>query len=187
MKIHTTLFRSAIPLLTTLVAVPAVWAGIEPDPFHFGQVGLARLQVAHLNIYVPPPNDDQPPSDDTNVCHVSLSFVDGAGNAVVNAAGVAIAAEYDLSPGESAALELTAADAFKDRSRRVDIRPIVTFVSPTDDQQLPVDPCLGAVPTLELYDALTGRTQIVLYPFIPSVNDASGQPPDDNSPSPTGQ
>ncbi len=169
-----------------LTAAPAVWAqGIEPQPFRFGQVGLARLQNARVSVVVHPPDACADPAGSCPpepglVCRVALGFVDAAGNPFRNAAGLPIAAQVDLAVGASAWLDLLAADAFRGRTGlRVELRPTASVLEVPPDDGFPPDPCQGAVPTFEVFDAVTGRTQLALYPF--------GQPPlDDSAPAPTG-
>lgn len=162
-------------LLAALLAAPPAWAqGIEPEPFRLGLVGLARLQAARLNLVNHPPDPGQPPPGD--ICPVAVGFVNAAGNPFLSAAGAPIAAQFNLAPGASASLDLPAADAFRGvTGLRVAVRG--TLVTAPPDDQAP-DPCARVVPTFEIFDQLSGRTTLALYPFQ--------TPPDDIAPAPTG-
>jgi hypothetical protein len=74
----------------------------------------------------------------------------------------------DLRPGESAFLQLTSADAFRGtRELRTQFRAAGRFTdvsAPIPDDGIP-DACAAIVPSLEVYDVLTGRTQYFTHPL----------------------
>ena len=74
--------------------------------------------------------------------------------------------EMDLRPGQSAFLELNSADAFRgSRELRVPFRATGLFShEPPPDDGAP-EPCGAVLPSLEIYDSLTGRTQVVVDPL----------------------
>lgn len=128
-------------------------------PNTFGLVGLARLQTLALttiNLTHPPdPGLDLPPSP----CVVALSFLDAAGQAVLGRDGLPLVRRAALLPGEFLALNLPAALAFGDSAGvRVPFRAQVQM-NP-GPPELP-DACAGLTNTLELVDALTGRTSLI--------------------------
>jgi hypothetical protein len=174
-------FMGALTLLLALFpAVPPAAQGIDPTPFYearFGIVSLARLQNARLNVLnlAFPPDPTVPP----NPCKVSISFVKHEAVSGVdpqpfhNAAGAPIMVEVLLHPGQSAAVELTSANAFRGtRDLRIPFRatgmlspPPDDGTPPPDDGRTPPDPCRSVVPSLEIYEALTGRTQVFTSPL----------------------
>jgi hypothetical protein len=147
-------------LLAALAAAPAVRAqGVDPEPFRFGLVGLARLQTARLNLVNHPPDPGLP----ADPCRVGLGFVDTGSNPFRSAAGLPIAAQYDLAAGASVSLDLPSADAFRGLTGlRV---PIRATASAEPLPGAPVEACARVVPTLEIFDPVTGRTQVALYPY----------------------
>jgi hypothetical protein len=138
----------------------------------FGLVGLARLQIARLNvIHLPPPGPIVPPTDP---CHVAIGFLRPGGEPFVDDAGAAIVLEQDLRTGDVAVLELRSADAFRDsRALRTLIRPTAFFSHVPVPADAP-EPCGAIVPSLEIYEPATGRTQIFTYPL--EIFDFNPQP-----------
>ena len=84
----------------------------------------------------------------------------------MNSAGSRLIVEGDLAPGESAFVELNAADAFRDsRALRMMFRATGLFKHfPAPGDSAP-EPCGAVLPTLEIYDVLTGRSQVVVNPL----------------------
>lgn len=174
---------AALLLVLALVMAPATplgGQGIVPcaHEARFGLLGLARLQIVRLNVVnvfpadptqppdpVHPPDPVQPPDP----CHVAIGFLTTSGQPFVDDAGAAIIAELDLRPGQSAFVELTSANAFRgSRDLRMPFRATGLFTHeppPDDGTTTPPDPCRAVVPSLEIYDVLTGRTQVVMSPF----------------------
>jgi hypothetical protein len=158
---------AALPVLVSvaILVTPLIAQGIVPcvHEARFGLVGLARLQTARLSVVnLPPPGPFVPPQDP---CHVSVGFMTRSNRPLVDSAGEPIILERDLRPGESAFIELTSGDAFRaSRDLRMPFRATALF------SHLPVaieaaDPCSAVVPTLEIYDAVSGRTQVVVDPL----------------------
>lgn len=172
---------AALLLVLALVMTPAAplrGQGIVPcvHEARFGLLGLARLQIARLNIVnvfppgpVTPPDPVHPPDpvQPPDPCHVAIGFLTTSGQPFVDDAGAAIIAELDLRPGQSAFVELTSANAFRgSRDLRMAFRATGLFThEPPPDDSHPPDPCRAVVPSLEIYDVLTGRTQVVMSPF----------------------
>ncbi len=178
-------FRPLAALLLVLAllmapATPLRSQGIIPcvHEARFGLLGLARLQVARLNVVnvtppdpiappdpVHPPDPVQPPDP----CHVAIGFLTADNQLFTDAAGAPIVTELDLRAGQSAFVELTSANAFRgSRDLRMPFRATGLFTHeppPDDTSSQPPDPCRAVVPSLEIYDVLTGRTQVVMSPF----------------------
>ena len=151
--------------------------GIAPcvHEARFGQVGLARLQAARLTVVnlvppdpvlppdpVHPPDPVQPPDP----CRIAIGFLKADNELFTDAMGAPLVLELDLQPGESASVELASADAFRgSRAARMPFRAtgLFTHVPPPDDGA--PEPCGAVVPALEIYDALTGRSQVVTNPL----------------------
>lgn len=137
--------------------VVAVGGG-SPDPSEmpFGMVGLARLQTARLNLVAVGGG-----SPDPSTCPVEVSFVDETGAPFLDTSGTPIAARFMLAPGEARELDLRAADAFRRATGlRVAIRAVVHVAVPSN-------PCRPPAATLEVFDTLTGRTSVLYVPTQP--------------------
>jgi hypothetical protein len=159
-------------------AAPPAAQGIDPQPFHvarFGIASLARLQNARLNVVNAGDVSGVDPQPFAPPCRVSLRFLN-PGDAVsgvepqpfLDASGAPIALVVDLRPGESAFLQLTSADVFRGtRELRMPFRAAGLFTdvgAVTPDDGTP-DPCAAVVPSLEVYDVLTGRSQYFTHPL----------------------
>ena len=123
--------------------------GPEPPTRHFGPFGVARGQVARLNlanggIILP--------------CVAELSFVDAAGHLIVRAlhtlaAGEAAFLDVDLTPPPEPDAEAT-----PPRWSRKTLRGLVKLSPPPE----PEGPAPTCVTTLEVFDGTSGRTQLLL-------------------------
>lgn len=141
-----------------LYAVPALATVLGPSPGPmFGMVGLAKGQTTRLrvlNIKPPPPPEPLP-----DPCGVELGFRDSQGLAILDTAGREVSAVVSLLPGQTATLEMRAADIDLG-GRRKQIRAVLTAPPPGGDRA-----CTTAefVATLEIADSRSGETE-VLYP-----------------------
>jgi hypothetical protein len=91
---------------------------------------------------------------------VTIKFVDGDGNVLLNFAGQPVRREVILQPGHSAFLQING-DEFVPRGQaRINFRPVVRVVTtPPDPQRTsPPDPCFQ---TLEVISNLTGHTTLI--------------------------
>ena len=155
------IFRSRRPVVAGVIAV-ALAAGAlsqiarafnpQPDPPGYGMIGIANGQTARLNVVnlgVPDPTTGLPPDP----CRMRLQFVDAEGNVLVSR-GVAPEMGHskflDFTPSF---VPINTADAVA--PLRAEIRPVMF-----SDNGVPPDPCRV---TLEIFDNVTGRTQIALY------------------------
>jgi len=145
-------------LITCAVAVPAARA---LSPCVSPVVGIAFGQVARLNAVftIPPPEPD-------DVCKVTLMFLDADGNEL------AMSGPEELTPGNSAFLELSARQAGVIAfGQRAAIRGVVEV-----DCSRGQASSESVLESLEIYDRLTGRTMVVLENFV--------QPPEPDVPAP---
>jgi hypothetical protein len=165
--------------LTLVLAWPTIVRAFNPQPEppgRFGMVGLARAQTARLMVVnIADPNDPTTPRDP---CRVTLGFVDTSGQPFVDQARQPIAKEVNVLAGQAALLDLrfdAVADGNDwratplDRTGRVEFRAGLQFPA-----GLPSDPCRDVVPTLEVFDNLTGRTMVLYAPVeSPPPNDST--------------
>lgn len=164
--------------LALVVAGPAILRAFNPQPEppgRFGMVGLARAQTARLIVVnIADPGAPTTPPDP---CRVTLGFVDTSGQPFVDQARQPIAKEVNVLAGQAALLDLrfdAVADGNDwratplDRTGRVQFRAGLEFPAGQ-----PPDPCRDLVPTLEVFDNLTGRTMVLYAPLE--------LPPPDNS------
>jgi hypothetical protein len=155
---------------------PVAAQGIVPcmHEARFGVVGLARLQVARLTVvnlfpadpFLPPdPIHPPDPVVPPGACPIAIGFLNTANQPFVDGTGAPLVVETDLRPGQSASVELSSADAFRgSREQRMPFRATGLFThSPIPNDGL--DPCSRVVPTLEIYDGLTGRSQVLTNPL----------------------
>jgi hypothetical protein len=153
--------------------------GIQPTPFSpFGMAGLARGQVARLNVVnLVPPDPIEPRDQPPDPCRLVLGFADSNGRPFFTPSGAPVRARVSLGPGQAAFLDLTPADAFPRDSRemRMQFRGRVGGTPPDDNA--PPNPCADMVATLEIFDISNGRTQAIYA--LPQVG---GNPPDDGTP-----
>ena len=167
-----------LALISTTSPTTSIAAqGIQPcvHEARFGLIALARLQVARLSVVnVTPPDPAQPPdpvhppdpSYPPEPCHVAIAFLTTDNQPFVNSAGQRLIVETDLRPGQSAFVELTAADAFRDsRAQRIPFRATGLFTHLPIPHSGAPEACEAVLPTLEIYDVLTGRSQVVVNPL----------------------
>jgi hypothetical protein len=130
----------------------------QPDPPGYGMIGIADGETARLNVVnlgVPDPTTGIPPDP----CRMRLQFVDAEGN-VLASRGVAPEMGHskflDFTP---AFVPVNTADGLAVTPLRAEIRAVLFT-----DNGVPPGPCRV---TLEIFDNVTGRTQIALSPPDP--------------------
>jgi hypothetical protein len=171
------LFAGLTCAATTAPLPSALAQGVVPcvHEARFGLIGLARLQVARLSVVnalppdpvtppdpVHPPNPIQPPDP----CRIAIGFLNTSNQPFVNSAGEPLIVQADLAPGQSAFVDLSAADAFRaSRELRMSFRATGLFShEPLPEGSVAPEPCAAVLSTLEIFDVLTGRTQVVVNP-----------------------
>jgi hypothetical protein len=138
----------------------------------FGVTGLARLQTARLNVVNVQPPDPAAPPDPVHPpdpiyppepCRVAIGFLNTSNQLFVNGAGQPIVLALELRPGQSAFVELNSVDAFRGSLQlRVPFRASGLFTHRLP--QFPPDPCRDIIASLEVYDAVIGRSQVIANP-----------------------
>jgi hypothetical protein len=163
-----------IAALAVLTCLSAAAASAGPSPhmqFDFGMVGLARGQTVRLNVVItasPPADLGRRQASDPEWL-VELSFVGSSGETLVPAV------QHRLVPGQAAFVDLNFTDVPSSNDDRVQVRAVVRAhavrrrgVGGIDDPNI--------LPSLELMDAETSRTQVFLAPgstrFIKEVDPA---------------
>jgi hypothetical protein len=128
-----------------------------------GMVGLAEGQTARLNLLNP------------GVLAPAIGVVCTAGVAFVDATGAVLkSATLTIAPGKSDGLNLDSqADLSLAADERKEIRAVITVpAAPPTASGATVPAACKVIPTLELYDTLSGRTLVVLghTEIVPAVN-----------------
>jgi hypothetical protein len=173
--------------VATLGSAAAARAAQPPEPV-FGLIGIARGETARLNLVLCDgsvrlgdgsvrPGDGSVRLCDGSVvpaeaatCTVSLGFADPAGEPIHDRSGRAVTVTRVLRPGVGMSLDLSASEALTAGRLRRSFRPVVRVsFEPPDPDTIPPDPiapnpCAGLVPTVEVIDAVTGRTSFVYAP-----------------------
>ncbi len=162
-------------LALCVAALPLAAQGTTPpDPIRptFGLVGLSRGQSARVHVLWGDPH--LPP----NPCHVSVALVDATGAPLLDPRGAAIAGDGSVRPGEAFRLDVPGADLLGTRGRRA-FRALVTGVSASGDPHAPPNPCKSLVPTLELYEDESLRTEAFYAPAAEQAPSPGQQIPPD--------
>ncbi len=124
-----------------------------PQVQTFGMVGLTQGQTARLNLLNP---GVLPPLATGAICSAQVSFLDNKG-AVLKTAPISVL------PGQSVPFDLNRDTDVTSTDQRVQIRAILQTPLPSpivaSPQQLMGCPL---IPTLEIFDNDTGRTQVVI-------------------------
>jgi hypothetical protein len=115
----------------------------------FGMMGAIRGEVARLNVS----NINATPPDP---CHAILSFVDASGDVLLRPDGSPVRREVTLAAGQSAFLQIHAANFIGKDETRLNFRPVLLAAPP--DPYSPPDPC---VPSAEIIDNATGQTRLL--------------------------
>jgi hypothetical protein len=124
--------------LLALTPMPLPDLTLFPQPVpDFGMAGIALGQVLRLNVVAYPPNP----------CSAQLSFVNASGNPVPIGDKI-----VNLSPGQAAFLDVSAASLGVGFGHRVELRPVVSMM-----------PGPNAAPSVclanaEVFDSFSGRT-----------------------------
>lgn len=124
-----------------------------------GMVGLAAGQTARLNAYHPAP---PAPLATGAVCNAQVSFIDDQGTVLKTA-------PISVIPGKSVAVDLNPATDLTAPASRIQIRAAITFPPPASNPMsgtmfMPIMGC-SLVPTLEIFDDATLKTQVLVATF----------------------
>jgi hypothetical protein len=146
--------------------VPATEAAKFPT---FGMIGLAKGQVAILNLVL-----SEPPADDHPGCQVTASFVDAQGIVFNDLGGNPVKETFTLQPQIASDLKLPAAQILEIGQLRKPIRAVVTAAANTTENfaalrssatsavETPSSRCTCLVANVELVNP-NGQTAIVDY------------------------
>src|SRR6266496_4816434 len=142
-------------------------------PIYFGVVGLASLQTARLNVVSIGDQNLIPPGP----CRIGLSFLDARGIIINDRNGRPMATQLDVAQGASGLLDMSAGAIIVvgGFNGRVQFRALVQL--PPAPRDGSVDPCANVIPTLEIFDQLTGRTALFLHPALIRGFDPQPDPP----------
>ena len=135
----------------------------QPDPPRFGIFGIIPGQTVRLNVVNTTPPDPNIPPDP---CRVVFTIRDGSGNAYVRPNGTQVTRTAMLNAGESAFLQLNADNFPRVADGRLMVRPDAA-IQRADNTYAP--PC---IPTVEVINNTTGRTQFVLNESLPAIQAA---------------
>jgi len=116
-------------------------------PADFGMVGLAAGQALRVNVV-----NIGDPNVSALACGIIINDFDASGNPL----GSDVRAS--LLPGQATFVDLSRSAITTSRLNRIEIRPVVRFA----DSRIPPGPCAQMRLTVEVYDALTGRTQVFI-------------------------
>jgi hypothetical protein len=141
------------------LSVVALAAQTVPAPSFIvtsGMVGLAQGQTARLNLL----NGVQPPAVGT-ICTAAVTYLDGDGT-VLKTASVTV------TPGKSQAVDLHDTDIALTAGERREIRTVISVpaIPPPSTSgstaTTTATPACKLMPTLEIFDSLTGRTEAIV-------------------------
>lgn len=130
----------------------------QPERISFGLVGITRGQTMRISVANTLMQSDTnfPPGP----TRVVLNFRNSNGQLVRNRNGEVIRKTVDLERGDSAFLEVSF-DEFPPGPSRLQLRAVVTVVPPPTGDSIAI-PYDSAVPTVEVINNATGRTEWVL-------------------------
>ncbi|HEX6897494.1 MAG TPA: hypothetical protein VF146_19580 [Bryobacteraceae bacterium] len=144
------MFKIACFTLFTAVVLSA-----QPSVVTTGLVGISEGQTAQVNVLNP---GVQPPALGV-LCSAGVVFVDDDGNVVKSAT-------LSIPPGQSKTVQLKDTDlSLTVQGDRKEIRAVIA--SPSFAPAAPNGAACRLAPTLEVFDSLTGRTQVVLSQVTP--------------------
>jgi hypothetical protein len=155
----------ACVLALSTLALPAQTTAVSLAAETTAMIGLAQGQTAQLNLLNP---GVQPPATGV-ICTVAVSYFDSAGTLLKTST-------LSIAPGKSGSTDLSgdtdlniAAGARREIRAQISIPPVPP---PTSTGGTPiVTPVCKLIPTLEIFDNVTGRTLVTLgrVKAIPSV------------------
>jgi len=156
----------ALALSAAAVSAQAIPASATAETT--GMIGVAYGQTAQLNLLNP---GVLPPATGV-ACTATVWFVDASGT-------VRKSTSVTVNPGTSAPFDLRSdTDLAIINGARVDIRAVIAIPAippPTAGSTQPMVPACKLIPTLEIFDYITGRTLVTLghveaIPAAPTTN-----------------
>ena len=139
--------------VTLLVTVPA----IAVNHIQLGAVGVAFGQSVRFHVVnLTPPDPNIPPGP----CRVQLALLDLGGKPVNNARGLPAVQEGSIDPGQSLTLLFSNTGLARFGGRLI-VRGQITL---TSDSALPPGPCSHVIPSLEVTDDFSARTEAYVSP-----------------------
>jgi hypothetical protein len=150
----------------TFSVVPALAA----THIQLGVIGVAFAQTVRFHVVDLTPFDPKFPPP----CRVQIALLDRNGKPVVDARGVPAIQEGTLLPGKSLTLVFNPAGLLR-LGQRMAVREQVTL---PDDTDVPPDPCDQVVPSLEITDNFTARTDAFISPGEIAGFNPQPDPPD---------
>jgi hypothetical protein len=110
-------------------------------------VGLATGQTARLNLL----NPQVQPTASAALCSAAVAFVDAAGAVIQSSAA-------SVQPGQSLPYDLVWSDSRAKIRATVEVPPAV----PPAGSAIPIALPCNLIPTLEIFDTNTGRTDLII-------------------------
>jgi len=131
----------------------------QPDPPAFGIFGITEGQTARVNVVntAEPRDGTVPPGP----CRVVITFRNAAGGLFTRPDGTPLSRTVELGPEQSTFLMLNADNFGREASGRLQLRPDVKIQQSDPVNGVPPGPC---IPTIEVINNATGRTQFVFFP-----------------------
>jgi len=141
--------------LTLATSVPAF--NPQPDPPAFSMIGITPDQTARLNVVC---SNQEVRSVNPGPCRVTLMFLDSQGRELKSET-------LTLRPGQADFLDLTGSEIpFTRDTNRFELQPCIR---PTSDSG-------RLVSAVQVFDALTGKTSVVVTPLPRLSLLQAGQP-----------
>ncbi|MGF6660888.1 hypothetical protein QF000_002533 [Paraburkholderia atlantica] len=140
---------------------PIIPAGSPQDPTRnaialFGFAGIVAGQTARVSVV-----NRASSSNSNQACRAQLSFVDGAGNPIVDGNAVPVRSQVTVAPGTSASLTLPAPGSATGTTNRLVYRPVVTYLSASNAG-------CHLIASHEVVDTSSGITRVT-YPPQPII------------------
>ena len=139
------------------LSICLIAAGVSAQQIYtFGMVGIAEGQTARVNALNP---GVAPPALGV-ICPAQLTFLDGQGNVLKTAT-------VSVLPGKESFLDVVAInDLALAIDQRKQIRATITIppftVPPPNPTTTPIATACTLIGTLEIFDTISGKTQVVL-------------------------
>jgi hypothetical protein len=169
-----TFATGAMALATAQTTTPSFPVPLNSLTVTTPMIGISTGQIARLNVLNP---GVPAPAATASLCPVQLSFVDSGGN-------VLKLMEFLVIPGQSQSLDLNhdTEGGTTNAGVRFELRAIIripppsttttSFTTTTTPTMAPLIPASCVVPSLEIFDGTTGRTEALVtqtFTLPPSI------------------